>query len=208
MWVTTDFGVTYSQVYIGEQYAIEYVFPHPRRDDLFLGILSSSCCYQPCNDYCSADVRVTRAQFTLRRLSLWSIRWVLIALITAGPVRGLRIGARHHREKIRQLASWHYCQLGQGRLRQLQRQLALRRLCARHQSRSGTYWIELSDLIQFGNRNRDDKRRILIPIVLSKMNNNFSAAEMLSINIQFLREISEFLPYVCLIATLVWRIIT
>jgi hypothetical protein len=56
MWVTTDFGVTYSQVYIGEQYAIEYVFPHPRRDDLFLGILSSSCCYQPCNDYCSADL--------------------------------------------------------------------------------------------------------------------------------------------------------
>eukprot|EP00029_Vermamoeba_vermiformis_P005932 TRINITY_DN2198_c0_g1_i1.p1 TRINITY_DN2198_c0_g1~~TRINITY_DN2198_c0_g1_i1.p1 ORF type:complete len:785 (-),score=200.26 TRINITY_DN2198_c0_g1_i1:15-2369(-) len=56
MWVTQDFGVTYSQVYIGEQYAIEAVYPHPRREDLFLGVLSSSCCYQPCSDYCSADL--------------------------------------------------------------------------------------------------------------------------------------------------------
>lgn len=137
MWVTQDFGVTYSQVYIGEQYAIEAVYPHPRRDDLFLGVLSSSCCYQPCNDYCSADVRVVNCLNLL--LFINNILSVLIVLITVGSLHWLRTARRHYCEKIRQHSSRHHHQLGQGRLWRLQRQLTLRHLRTHLESRSGTW---------------------------------------------------------------------
>ena len=74
MWVTTDFGATYNQVYIGQEFAIEYVFPHPRREDLFLGILSSNCCYYPCSGYCSSNVRHN----ALHSMPFTCNQWVLI----------------------------------------------------------------------------------------------------------------------------------
>ncbi len=161
MWVTTDFGETYNQVYIGEQYAIEAVYPHPRRDDLFLGVLSSSCCYQPCSDYCSADVRVTHKCLNYSYHRSIIQYWYSSPLFAVGPIRGLRSHIRRHREEVRQHASWHHSQLGQGWLWRLQRQIALRCLRARDKSGSGTQ-PKLFSLYLIPCLN--NKRRILIPI--------------------------------------------